>query len=402
MNSIDIKSAFLQSEEFDREVYLKPPIEANCDENILWKLNKCVYGLNDAARKWYITMKTFLLKFGCSQVKTDPAAFYWYQDGELSGIFLMHVDDFLWGGTSKFEKEVIAQVRKQFHVGDQSNSAFKYIGLKFVQKENGIELNQNQYCKVVDPIPVSAARASRKLENCNKKEIDNLRSLVGQLGWLCTSTRPDLSYDVLELSCKLNHPKVEDLLHANKCLRKGNMFEGFMYFPNLGDISNCKLVAYSDASHANLSDGCASAGGFVVFLVGENNQSCPLYWESKKIRRVVKSTLAAETLAATDAVDMAFYLGNVLSQVLYNEDKNVIPIQLVVDNYSLYENVYSTKNVTEKRLRIDLAILKQMVNEGNLKIIWTESKGQLADVLTKKGANSLKLMEAFESGSLIS
>ena len=43
-----------------------------------------------------------------------------------------------------------------------------------------------------------------------------------------------------------------------------------------------------------------------------------------------------------------------------------------------------------------------MVNEGDLKIVWTESKGQLADVLTKRGANSLKLMEVFESGSLIS
>ena len=145
----------------------------------------------------------------------------------------------------------------------------------------------------------------------------------------------------------------------------------------------------------------ASAARFVVFLVGENNQSCPLYWESKKIRRVVKSTLAAETLAATDAVDMAYYLGYILSQVLYNEDKNVIPIQLVVDNYYLYENVYSTKNVTEKRLRIDLAILKQMIHEGELNILWTESKCQLADVLTKKGANSFKLMETFEIGSLM-
>ena len=158
--------------------------------------------------------------------------------------------------------------------------------------------------------------------------------------------------------------------------------------------------AYSDASHANLSDGCASAGGFVVFLVGENHQSCPLYWESKKIKRVVKSTLSAETLAATEAVDMAYYLGYILSQVLYNADNNVIPIELVVDNYSLYENVYSTKNVTEKRLRIDLAILKQMIHEGDLKILWTESKSQLADVLTKRGVNSFKLMKAFEMGSL--
>ena len=62
-----------------------------------WK--KCVYGLNDAAMKWYFTVKTFLLKMGCNQVKTDPTAFYWYYEGVLCGMFLMHVDFFLWGGT---------------------------------------------------------------------------------------------------------------------------------------------------------------------------------------------------------------------------------------------------------------------------------------------------------------
>ena len=398
VNSIDIKAAFLQGAKFERDVYLKPPKEADCDVNTLWKLEKCVYGLNDAARTWYITMKTFLLSLGCTQVKTDPAAFYWFYKGDLCGIFLMHVDDFLWGGTSKFEDIVIHQVRKTFFVGDQSNNAFKYVGLEVMQNGDGIMINQNKYCKSLDPIHVSAMRASRKGEDCNKPEIDNLRSLVGQLGWLCTSTRPDLSYEVLELSCKLNHPKVEDLLQANKCIRKANTYESTMFFPCLGDISKCKLVVYSDASHANLPDGSSSAGGFVVFLVGENKRCCPLYWESKKIKRVVKSTLAAETLAATDAVDMAFYLGKILSQVLYNVDKNAIPIELYVDNHSLYDNVYSTKNVSEKRLRIDIAILKQMVYEGELKIFWMESRGQLADILTKKGVNSVKLMKVFENG----
>ena len=400
INSIDIKAAFLQSDKFEREVYLKPPVEAECCHKTLWKLKKCVYSLNDAARSWYITIKTFLLRLGCTQVKTDPAAFYWYYKGELSGLFIMHVDDFLWGGTTTFENLVIDQVRRQFHVGSQCNTIFKYVGLDVNQNENKIMLNQNKYYNMLDPIPVSAARASCKRDDCNKTEIENLRSLVGQLGWVCTNTRPDLSYDVLELSCKLSHSKVEDLLLANKCLRKAKSLESFIQFSNLGDLRKCKMVVYSDASYANLPDGSSSAAGFVVFLCGDNGNSCPLYWESRKIRRVVKSTLAAETLAATEAVDMAYYIGNVLSQVIHNVEKNIIPIELVVDNRSLHDNVYSTKNVSEKRLRIDLAVLKQMINEDEFKVIWTESKYQLADILTKKGVNSFKLMKVFENGSL--
>ena len=169
----------------------------------------------------------------------------------------------------------------------------------------------NEYCKSQEYINVNAGRGLQKNMVCNEEEEkESFRSLVGQLGWLCTNSRLDLSHDVLELSCKINNPKVEDLIEANKCLRKACTFESSMYFPNLGDISKYKLVVYSDASHANLPDG-SSAGGFVFFLTGENRNSCPLYWEAKKIRRVVKNTLAAETLAAAEAVNMADYLGNV-------------------------------------------------------------------------------------------
>ena len=52
INSVDIKTAFLQGEKIPREVYLQPPKEANSARNI-WKLNKCVYGLADASLKWY-------------------------------------------------------------------------------------------------------------------------------------------------------------------------------------------------------------------------------------------------------------------------------------------------------------------------------------------------------------
>ena len=188
--------------------------------------------------------------------------------------------------------------------------------------------------------------------------MEDFRSLVEQIGWLGTNTRPDVIYDVLNLSCLLNHPKVEDIIQANKCLRKLEMVDCTLRFSNLGDMSKAKIVTFSDASHANLPDGYSSAGGFVIFLVGENGKSCPLAWEAKKIRRVVKSTLAAETLAASDAVDMSYYLGSVLSEILFNtKDCNVINISCFVDNQSLVENVHSTKNVSEKRLRIDLAAL---------------------------------------------
>ena len=55
-HSLDIKAAFLQGNSIEREVFLKPPPEANA-KGIAWKLNKCVYGLVDASHSWYFRVK---------------------------------------------------------------------------------------------------------------------------------------------------------------------------------------------------------------------------------------------------------------------------------------------------------------------------------------------------------
>ena len=219
-NSIDIKAAFLQGENFQRDVYLRPPPEAENGDKVLWKLNKCVYGLNDAARVWYFTVRTFLLKLGCVQLKVDPAGFYWYNEGMLSGVLLMHVDDFIWGGSEVFKNKIVESVKCKFEIGNEACSAFKYLGLDVTQSNEGITLQQKTYMNSLSPIPITRARASRKEDMLNKDESDGLRSLIGQLNWLSTQTRPDISYDVLELSSSLKHPQVDHICKANKIVKK--------------------------------------------------------------------------------------------------------------------------------------------------------------------------------------
>ena len=53
LQTIDIKTDFLQGDNINRNVYIIPSFEANCKEGHIWKLNKCVYGLSDTLLKWY-------------------------------------------------------------------------------------------------------------------------------------------------------------------------------------------------------------------------------------------------------------------------------------------------------------------------------------------------------------
>ena len=57
IKTTDIKSAFLQGKELDREVYLRPPVESHIPSNIIWKLKHGLYGLKDGARQFFISVK---------------------------------------------------------------------------------------------------------------------------------------------------------------------------------------------------------------------------------------------------------------------------------------------------------------------------------------------------------
>ncbi|CAC5421995.1 unnamed protein product [Mytilus coruscus] len=93
MNSVDIKTAFLQGEKMQREVYLRPPKEVKANGKVC-RLNKCVYGLADASLKCYEKIKTTLLDCEGTVSKIDSAVFYWHDEKGLTGVLAVHVDDF--------------------------------------------------------------------------------------------------------------------------------------------------------------------------------------------------------------------------------------------------------------------------------------------------------------------
>ena len=55
IETADIKCAFLQGAELDREVFLCPPRERRI-EGVVWKMKKRAYGFVDASRGFYIEL----------------------------------------------------------------------------------------------------------------------------------------------------------------------------------------------------------------------------------------------------------------------------------------------------------------------------------------------------------
>ena len=133
-------------------------------------------------------------------------------------------------------------------------------------------------------------------------------------------------------------------------------------FPKLGFKK--QLLVYADASFQNLADG-GSQGGYIVFLTDPEMNMChPLSWSSKRIRLVVKSTLAAGTLALQDGLDDAFYIMELYQFILGEK----IGFTAITDSLSLYNAVYSSKVVEEKRLKIDISSKKELIEKNMAKV----------------------------------
>ena len=133
LKSYDVKSAFLQSDALKRDIYVKPPPE-KYKPGFVWKLKKPVYGLNDASRQWFITIKKLLLNLEMNQSLGDSCLFFYRPNSKLEGLILLHVDDFLAAGANTFQKNVLDILLKSFSFGKISDKNFIYTGISINQQ----------------------------------------------------------------------------------------------------------------------------------------------------------------------------------------------------------------------------------------------------------------------------
>ena len=397
VKTTDIKSAFLQGKKMEREVFIKPPKEAG-KQGCLWRLKHCLYGLNDAARHFYQSVVDELQNLGCEQSTMDPSVFYKRHNGLLIGVVACHIDDFLHAGSSEFDKTVMQNLCRRFLAGKNEAGNFQYVGFRVTQDATGVVMDQSEYLQDIEYPVINTIQASGKMDdNLSASDQTCLRQLVGRLNWLVQGSRPDIAYEMVELSTKLQRGKVKHLIRAMKCLRKLRDENASVKFSKLGPTHDWKMVLYTDAAHANL-DSVHSVGGHVVFLADNQGHMCPIAWKANKIKRVVRSSLAAEALSLQEGLDNCRYMRRALEEMV-GLQCHTLPIVAYVDNKGLVEAVYSTKMTREVGLRLDLAITKEFVHsKENITVQWCAGRDQLADSLTKRGASGHQLLQVLQTG----
>ena len=142
-----------------------------------------------------------------------------------------------------------------------------------------------------------------------------------------------------------------------------------------------------------------SQGGFISFFIDKNGLYSPITWQSRKIRRVVKSTIGAECLAAVEAAENTIYYATLLKDVLKFDRK--IDTRVFCDNRNLVHAAHSSTNLEDRRLVIDVSVLRDLIDQQELTAFsWISTDCQLADVLTKQGASTKLLLDVFNNVEL--
>ena len=148
---------------------------------------------------------------------------------------------------------------------------------------------------------------------------------------------------------------MSDLIQANKVIKKVKTEKSFMKFSEL-DLNSVSIMSFSDASYNNLKNG-GSQGGYIIFLVDKYNHCCPLEWKSNRLKRVVRSALAAETLACAESVEACKHWQNLLREIM-QQDVNFL---LHTDSKSLCDHIEGNRVLSDRLLRVDTNVIREQV-----------------------------------------
>ena len=250
-------------------------------------------------------------------------------------------------------------------------------------------ISQSSYTDELEEIHINSVRRKNKTLPVNDEERSSLRSSIGQLNWLSTQTRPDISFDVCELSNSFKTATTNTLMKTNKVIRKVKQNKTSLLFPKM-NLNSLKLVCYTDASHGNLPDG-GSQGGMYIEVVSDDKKAS-IFWQSKRIQRVVKSSMAAETLALVEGLESALLIKSLLNEILH-QNKKTIPIEAITDSKSVFQSAYSTNQILDKGQRINMSMLREYIAMKEVSLKWVPTDHQLANVLTKSGCDTSEILK---------
>ena len=401
----DAANAYLQSGNIERFLVLSAPDPPppGTAPGALYRALGAIYGTRDAGRSfWEHLVKETTVHGKWEQSKLDRCLYRLYgDDGQLIGLCTSHVDDLLLcGDGSEAWLREVERLREALHLTIQTNK-FRYCGKNVEQHDDfSVSLDQVESIDSLETIDITKEKRKNPDTLLDASEVSELRSGNGALGWIARQSRPDIAFHTSKIAQSMGMPRVSDILLYNKAVHmlKETRDQKFNFVTGL-DYNTAEIVTFSDAAFANIDDDklgrdVRSQCGVVALIVSPNILNEPvvahiLLWESSSSKRVVRSTLAAEAYAASEAAEALAWIRALYKEIdtgHFESHEGARPSHLITDARSLVDAVSSDVGRTrDRRLRIVMAALREAMDLEQINMSWCDTLVQLADVLTKDG-----------------
>lgn len=419
VEQIDVNTAFLNGT-LSETNFMKLPKgfeQVGLDgKPLVAKLKKSLYGLHQAGREWYKTLKAFLIEIGFEDLMSDACTFLKLDEttGQLI-IVVVYVDDLLLACKDpKVLADIKTQIQSKFGIKDLGEAEW-ILKIQIQRFASSMWLGQTAYIEKILrehecwDIAVSKMKATPMEVSWTHDEmdtplndLDNQRytRIIAELLYLAQMTRPDIMYAVNVLAqFQRGNARTCDMNAAMRVLRylRKTWDLGLYYSPDSGsDIlvfssENAESIngkprrirlpdgyepeMFTDASYAQETDR-KSRSAYVFMVFG-----CPVIWYSKKQTVTALSSTEAELYALVEGIKEATWMREFLSEVGFDLDK---PFTLQQDNQSVIAIAANPiHHARIKHMEVKTYYVRENVDNERLKLVYCPTELMIADILTK-------------------
>jgi hypothetical protein len=369
----------------------QPPGFEEGGDNV-WLLLKTLYGTMQGAHDWAQTLEKTYQAHNYYTSKADPQVRSRIEGDEIT-LTSTWTDDILGSSSSEAgEIKAKSELKNNYKLKDLGAATF-ILGMKIDRDPHTgtITLSQCAYSEWKlnrfhmndakprsTPLPpglnLSAEDMPKTKEETHDMKNVPYRKAWGSLMWLQVATWPDLSYAVNMLSRFANNPGRAhwDAMKHTLGYLKGTLDYSISYSRN----SSLQPYGYVNADFAGENDGRRSTEGHIFFVGGGL-----ISWASKRQETVALSTVEAEYMVFTRAIQQAIWISKFMNEVKLAQK---IPVNVFADNTGAIANTQNYKNHNRtKHIDIKYHFTKEKVASGEIGFMYIPSSNNLADILTK-------------------